>query len=72
MMESADLSTRLVEWAAVFDYVYVTGYGKNRQIHRQSVVYLEPPYLRLPYFSLRPENILLKIFTEFGYQDIDF
>jgi hypothetical protein len=58
--------------AAVFDYVYVTGYGKNRQTHRQSVVYLEPPYLRTPYFSLRPENVLLKIFTAFGYQDIDF
>src|SRR6267143_3457299 len=26
--------------AAVFDYVYVTGYGKNRQTHYQSVVYL--------------------------------
>jgi hypothetical protein len=58
--------------AAVFDYVYVTGYGKNRQVHRQSVVYLEPPHLSLPYFSLRPENVLLKIFTAFGYQDIDF
>jgi hypothetical protein len=58
--------------AAVFDYVYVTGYGKNRQTHAQSIVYLEPTYLTLPYFSLRPENVLLKIFTAFGYQDIDF
>jgi hypothetical protein len=58
--------------AAVFDYVYVTGYGKNRQTHAQSIVYLEPTYLSLPYFSLRPENVLLKIFTAFGYQDIDF
>jgi hypothetical protein len=58
--------------AAVFDYVYVTGYGKNRQVHRQSVVYLEPSHLSVPYFSLRPENVLLKIFTAFGYQDIDF
>jgi hypothetical protein len=58
--------------AAVFDYVYVTGSGKNRQTHTQTVVYLEPPYLTLPYFSLRPENFLLKIFTAFGYQDIDF
>jgi hypothetical protein len=58
--------------AAVFDYVYVTGYGKNRQVHRQSVVYLEQPNFSVPYFSLRPENVLLKIFTAFGYQDIDF
>ena len=58
--------------AAVFDYVYVTGSGKNRQTHSQSVVYIEPSYLRLPYFSLRPENFLLKIFAALGYQDIDF
>jgi hypothetical protein len=58
--------------AAVFDYVYVTGYGKNRQTYTQSVVYLEPRDLNLPYFSLRPESFVLKIFTAFGYQDIDF
>ena len=58
--------------AAVFDYIYVTGYGKNRQTHSQSVVYLEPTYLTLPYFTLRPENFLLKVFAALGYQDIDF
>jgi hypothetical protein len=58
--------------AAVFDYVYVTGSGKNRQAHYQSVVYLEPSYLSVPFFSLRPEGLLYKIFTAFGYQDIDF
>ena len=58
--------------AAVFDYAYTTGSGKNRQTHYQSVVYLEPNYLSLPYFSLRPEGLLYKIFTAFGYQDIDF
>jgi hypothetical protein len=58
--------------AAVFDYFYVTGSGKNRQTHAQSVVYLEPSYLSTPFFSLRPENFFHKIFTAFGYQDIDF
>jgi hypothetical protein len=58
--------------AAVFDYSYVTGSGKNRHTQAQSVVYLEPTYLSLPYFSLRPENFMHKIFTAFGYQDIDF
>jgi hypothetical protein len=58
--------------SAVFDYAYTTGSGKNRQTHYQSVVYLEPGYLSLPYFSLRPEGLLYKIFTAFGYQDIDF
>src|ERR1700738_67315 len=57
---------------AVFDYIYVTGSGKNRQSHAQSVVYLEPGYLKVPFFTLRPENLLYKIFTAFGYQDIDF
>jgi hypothetical protein len=58
--------------AAVFDYAYTTGSGKNRQTHYQSVVYLEPNSLNLPYFSLRPEGLISKILTAFGYQDIDF
>jgi hypothetical protein len=58
--------------AAVFDYVYVTGSGKNRQTHYQSVVYLEPSYLNVPNFSLRPEGVFYKLLTAFGYQDIDF
>ena len=58
--------------AAVFDYVYVTGYGKHQQTHYQSVVYLEPGNLVVPYFSLRPEGVLHKLFSVFGYQDIDF
>jgi hypothetical protein len=58
--------------AAVFDYVYVTGAGKNRQTHYQTVVYLEPGNLNLPHFSLRPEGFFTKIMTAFGYQDIDF
>jgi len=58
--------------AGVFDYVYVTGSGKHRQTHYQTVVYLEPPNFSVPYFSLRPESFMHKIFTAFGYQDIDF
>lgn len=58
--------------AAVFDYVFVTGSGKHRQTHHQSVVYLEPGNSHLPYFSLRPEGFWTKIFQAFGYQDIDF
>ncbi|HEV8589421.1 MAG TPA: hypothetical protein VGQ72_11145 [Pyrinomonadaceae bacterium] len=58
--------------AAVFDYVYVTGSGKNRQTHYQTVTYLEPGNLRVPYFSLRPEGFFTKLLTALGYQDIDF
>ena len=58
--------------AALFDYIYVVASGKNRTTHFQSVVYLEPGNLRVPYFSLRPEGFFTKIMTAFGYQDIDF
>jgi hypothetical protein len=58
--------------AAAFDYTYVTGSGKNRQTHYQTVTYLEPGNLRVPYFSLRPEGFFTKVLTAFGYQDIDF
>src|ERR1051325_212303 len=58
--------------SALFDYRYVTGSGKNRQEHNQSVVYFEPRDLNVPFFSLRPENVFHKLATAFGYQDIDF
>jgi carbonic anhydrase len=58
--------------AALFDYIYVTGSGKSRQTHYQSVAYFEPHHLNLPFFSLRPENALHKLIAMFGYQDIDF
>ncbi len=58
--------------AALFDYTYVTGSGKNRTTHYQSVVYFEPLGLDLPFFSLRPENFLHKLISALGYQDIDF
>src|SRR5437762_11335325 len=58
--------------AALFDYTYVTGSGKNSTTHDQSVMYLEPANLSLPNFSLRPEGIMSKILSAFGHQDIDF
>ena len=58
--------------AAFFDYRYVTGHGKNRRTHNQSVAYFEPRDLNLPFFSLRPERVFHKIISAFGYQDIDF
>src|SRR4030095_8268744 len=57
---------------ALFDYVYVTGHGKHSATHHQSVVYFEPRDLNIPFFSLRPEHILHKVISAFGYQDIDF
>lgn len=58
--------------AAVFDYSYVVGHGKNRHQYYQTVAYYQSNRLGLPFFSLRPESTLHKIFGAFGYQDIDF
>lgn len=55
----------------VFDYRYTTGGGKNQQTHVQTVVHFDLPALRLPPFSVRPENVMHKLITAFGYQDID-
>ena len=58
--------------AAVFDYVYTTGSGRNSSTHYQTVVYLEPANMVLTHFSLRPEGVMSKVLAAFGYQDIDF
>ena len=58
--------------AAMFDYRYTVGGGKNSQTFNQTVVYFEPSNLNLPFFSLRPEHLLHKLIEAFGYQDIDF
>ena len=58
--------------AAVFDYRYTVGGGKNQQTFNQTVVYFEPRNLNLPFFSLRPERLFHKLISAFGYQDIDF
>ena len=58
--------------AAVFDYHYTVGSGKNQSTYNQSVVYFEPRNLSLPFFSLRPEHVFHKLISAFGYQDIDF
>jgi hypothetical protein len=56
----------------VFDYRYVTGGGNSQRTHRQTVFYVTGDALRLPSFSLRPENFLHRIGELFGFRDIDF
>jgi hypothetical protein len=56
----------------VFAYQYTTGSGKNSHTSMQTVICFRSTKLDLPEFSLRPENILHKIGSLFGYQDIDF
>jgi carbonic anhydrase len=57
--------------AFAFDYQYRTGSGKYRTIHDQTVVYLEPANVNLPYFLLQPEGLLTKIAGAIGCGDIN-
>lgn len=57
--------------ATVFDYIYTLGL-KHPTTYFQSVVLFEPDDQNFPAFSLRPEGVFDKMFSAFGYQDIDF
>jgi hypothetical protein len=54
------------------DFQYVTGSGKNRRAHTQTVAVFTEAGRGLPDFELRPEHVFHKIGQVFGYQDIDF
>ena len=57
---------------SIFDYKYTVGGGQNSRQYRQTVICFRSDRLKLPAFTLRPENIFHKIGTAFGYQDVDF
>ena len=58
---------------AVFDYQYVTGYGKSRKrTVCSTVACLRSDGPPLPGFTLRPEGTWDKISSWFGGADIDF
>ncbi len=57
---------------AVFDYQYVTGYGKNKRTWCSTVVCLRSAGAPLPRFAMRPEGAWDKISNWFGSADIDF
>ncbi len=56
----------------IFDYSFITGFGKNRRVRRQTVVALESAQLRLPEFHMRPEQVLDRVSQMVGLQDINF
>jgi hypothetical protein len=59
--------------AFLVDFRYVTGGGKSRATHDQTVCVLRLPALALPHFFLRREVRVLDALGEmFGGQDIDF
>ena len=56
----------------LFDYSYsigTTGYGRTVG---QTIIRMHSPLLRLPPFSISPENTFSKIGKVFGYSDINF
>lgn len=55
-----------------FDYSYVTGYGKSRETHRQTVAAVHEPGRNLPGFRLGPESIASRLGAFVGLQHIDF
>ena len=56
---------------AIFDHRYTSGSGENSSTYKQTAIYFNPTNLNLPRFTLSPENLLHKIGSAFGYQDID-
>lgn len=56
----------------IFDYKYTTGDGEDSKDHRQTVAVFQLAGKTLPGFLLKPENLLHKIGSVFGYKDIDF
>lgn len=57
---------------SIFDYRYTTGSGKQSHTTRVTIAALESPRLRIPGFTLRPENFFDKLGGLIGLQDIDF
>ena len=64
--ETAGHRVQLMDWR------FVTGSGKSRTEHHQTVVLFPTSANGLPDFTLAPENFFHRIGQVFGYQDIDF
>lgn len=56
----------------LFDYRYVTGSGKQRSTHNQSVLMLKDQSINLPQFTLQPETVFHRLGKAFVGEDIDF
>jgi hypothetical protein len=57
---------------AIFDHRYTVGTGKARKFYQQTVVAMQSSELKLPGFTLRPENLLDKVGAVVGLKDINF
>lgn len=54
------------------DFRYVTGSGKQRQVHHRSYVLIRPVWHGLPDLEIRTEHLFDKIGDALGFDDIDF
>jgi hypothetical protein len=54
------------------DFQYTTGSGKNSSTHHQTVAIIQSSDMRLPSFSMYPENMMHRLGQMLGMQDIDF
>lgn len=58
-------------YVAIFDYEYVTGGGRSRRRWVQTVVNVHTPGVDYVRFELKPEEVMHRIGSLLGYQDID-
>jgi hypothetical protein len=56
----------------VFDYLYVTGSGRDSRRIYQTLAGFEVDATEVPDFELHPENVFSRIAQVFGSKDIDF
>ena len=56
----------------LFDYSYSIGTSGYGRTVGQTIIRMQSPLLKLPPFSISPENIFSKIDKVFGYSDINF
>lgn len=57
---------------SIFDYQYTTGSGKHSHTHHQTVASMQSTSLRICDFTMRPENMLDRLGSMIGIDDIDF
>ena len=51
---------------AIFDYQYTTGSGKNQNTHSHTIVAMKSDDLKIPSFTLRPEQLFRLV--RFGHR----
>ena len=58
--------------STVFDYVFITSSSKYETTNFQTMVRCESDDYAFPDFTASPESPFDKVFSAFGYQDLDF